>query len=304
MLKYYKILLGYYQIPEFLMKYLDIKCIRRLKKVGYFCGMDFASKEIYQFREYISRYDHSLTVALMVWKLTKDKVQTLAALFHDVATPCFSHVIDYMNKDYENQESTEIFTRKIIEEDDKLCQYLKDDDIDIDNVINFKKFLVVDNDRPKICADRLDGIILTGIGWTKNITRDDIKVIIDNIDIVGDNEEIGFLSEESAELVYNINLKINQYCHSYEDNYMMELLAELTRKLIQKGIISYNDLYALNEEEIFEIIKKREEKDIVELFHKFQHVKKSEIPSIELKNVKQRIINPFILDTNQRLKAS
>ncbi len=66
--------------------------------------MDDASKDIYDFREYISRYDHSLTVCLIVYKLTKDKKATLAGLFHDIATPCFSHVIDYMNQDYENQE--------------------------------------------------------------------------------------------------------------------------------------------------------------------------------------------------------
>lgn len=58
-------------------------------------------------KENITRYDHSLTFALLTWKCTKDKKATLAGMFHDIATPCFSHVIDYMNKDYENQESTE-----------------------------------------------------------------------------------------------------------------------------------------------------------------------------------------------------
>ena len=38
-------------------------------------------------------------------------------------------------------------------------------------IIYFKKYSIVDNDRPKVCADRIDGVILTGIGWTKNITK-------------------------------------------------------------------------------------------------------------------------------------
>lgn len=54
-----------------------------------------------------------MTVALLTYKLTNDKVATLAGLFHDIATPCFSHVIDYMNGDYENQESTEEYTGTI-----------------------------------------------------------------------------------------------------------------------------------------------------------------------------------------------
>ena len=41
--------LGYSNIPEFLIKYLETPSLLRLKKVGYFCGMDYASKNIYNF---------------------------------------------------------------------------------------------------------------------------------------------------------------------------------------------------------------------------------------------------------------
>ena len=162
MLEYYLNQLNYSQIPLFLIKYLNCPSLLRLKKVGYFCGMDYASKDIYDFKEYISRFDHSLTVALLTYKLTKNKVMTLAGLFHDIATPCFSHVIDYMNEDFLEQESTEEYTEYIMKNDNYLKQCLKEDNIDIHDIINFKKYSIVDNDRPKLCADRLDGVILTG----------------------------------------------------------------------------------------------------------------------------------------------
>ena len=139
--------------------------------------MDYASKDIYNFSEYISRYDHSLTVSLLVYKLTKNKIATLAGLFHDIAIPCFSHVIDYMNKDYEKQESTEEYTEHILRSDEYLKRCLKEDNIQIDDIINFKKYTIVDNERPKVCADRIDGVILTGMGWTKNIKKPDISMI-------------------------------------------------------------------------------------------------------------------------------
>ena len=119
----YKKLLG--DIPEFLNKYLSLSSIERLKDVGYFCGMDYASKDIYDFGEYVSRYDHSLNVALITWNLTKDKSATLAGLFHDISTPCFAHVIDYMNKDYNKQESTEIYTKDILIKEKNLIRFLK-----------------------------------------------------------------------------------------------------------------------------------------------------------------------------------
>ena len=44
---------------------------------------------------------------------------------------------------------------------------------------------------------------------------------------------------------------IDVYCHSNEDNFMMELLAKITRRAIKLGIVSYDDLFILNEKEIF-----------------------------------------------------
>ena len=41
------------EIPQFLIKYLESPSLLRLRNVGYFCGMDYASKNIYDFGEYI-----------------------------------------------------------------------------------------------------------------------------------------------------------------------------------------------------------------------------------------------------------
>ena len=90
-LDYYKELLDVEHV-DFIKKYLEVPSLKRIKEVGYFCGMDYASKEIYDFKEYITRFDHSLTTALLTYKITKNKIYSLAALFHDVGSPCFSHV--------------------------------------------------------------------------------------------------------------------------------------------------------------------------------------------------------------------
>ena len=239
MLKHYLQELNYQNIPPFLTKYLFCPTLERLKKVGYFCGMDYASKEIYDFSEYISRFDHSLTVALLTYNLTKDKTQTLAALFHDCATPCFSHVIDYMNGDFANQETTEEYTEIILREDLILNQLLKEDNITIEEITDFKKYPIVDNHRPKVCADRIDGVILTGIGWTKNITKNDITNIIQDLTIFKNEDnidEISFQTKEIAQKVLEISESIDIYCHSNEDNYMMMLLAKIAKLSIEKNI--------------------------------------------------------------------
>ena len=296
-LQYYLDQLDYSNLPDFLIKYLKLPSLCRLKKVGYFCGMDYASKDIYDFREYISRYDHSLTVCLLIWKLTKNKTAALAGLFHDIATPCFSHVIDYMNKDYEKQESTEEYTEHILRNDEQLKKYLEEDNIDIEDIINFKKYPVVDNERPKVCADRIDGVILTGISWTKNIAKDDIKNIVQDMTIFKneDNEdEIGFRTLQLAQKVLEISESIDVYCHSDADNYMMELLAKITKQAIDKNYITYEDLYTYDEEQLFAHFEKQKDIDFQLLLEEFKTKNEVDVPKIEMPNVKIRDLNPIV----------
>ncbi len=296
-LQFYLEKLSYPYLPEFLIKYLNTPSLKRLKHIGYFCGMDYASKDIYDFQEYITRYDHSLTVALLTYKLTKNKLATLAALFHDIATPCFSHVIDYMNHDYENQESTEEYTEHILKNDPYLNRCLQEDNIDIEDIINFKKYPIVDNDRPKLCADRIDGVILTGIGWTKNVTLEDIEKIIKDLNVFTNEfneDEIGFKTLEIAKRVLEINQSINTFCHSKEDNYMMQLLAKITSLAIDKHYLTYEDLYFFTEKHLFELFKEKNDQELNMLLYEFENIKSSEIPSIDLPKVKIRTLNPLV----------
>ena len=292
LLEYYLKQLDFPSKPEFLSKYLEVPCLKRLKKVGYFCGMDYASKDIYSFKENITRYDHSLTVALLTWKYTKDKKATLAGLFHDIATPCFSHVIDYMNKDYSTQESTEEYTAEILSSDVYLKQCLQEDNISLEDITNFKQYNIVDNERPKLCADRLDGVILTGISWTKNIDKQDIKDIIENIQVY--NGEIGFKTPLIAKKVLDINRSIDMYCHSREDNYMMELLATITKYSLDNNYITYSELYVNTEENILNKLKFTNDEQLNKYLYEFENIKLDEIPSINLPEVKIRTLNPLV----------
>ena len=284
------------KIPRFLNKYLEVPSLVRLKNIGYFCGMDYASKEVYDFRELITRYDHSLTVALLTWRFTHDKKATIAGLFHDVATPCFAHVIDYMNKDYANQESTEKYTEEIIKNDKELRRCLRIDKLKYSDICDFKEFSIVDNKRPKLCADRYDGLILTGYNWTKSIELSDILEFTDNLCLHMNEDnilELGFKDRNICSRVLKVSDEIDLICHSNEDNYMMELLADITRITISKNIIEYKDLYYLTEVELFDKIRNSDDDELLKLLDKFYNIKASEIPDTIMIDVKKRDLNPL-----------
>jgi len=284
-------------VPKFLDKYLSLRILTRLKKVGYFCGMDYASPHVYLFDYKISRFEHSLTTALITWKYTKSKKQTLSALFHDVSTPCFSHVIDYMNKDYENQESTEEKTETILKNSKKLKLLLKEDKLTIDDILDFKKYTIVDNHRPKLCADRIDGIILTSLGWTKTLTMQEVPNILEGIKVMtneDEEKELGVTTPELANKLCDLNREIDIICHSNEDNYMMELLAEITKYAIDKEYITYDNLYEYNEEKLIKILYSQEDTALRILLNLFKTVSPEEISIRELPKLKRRYINPLV----------
>lgn len=297
----YKESLG--ETPEFLKKYLELDIVKRLKGISLLCGMDYASKYAYDFKYYISRFDHSLDVALIVWNLTHDKRATLAGLFHDISTPVFSHVIDYMNNDFINQESTEEKTKEILMNSNELKKCLKEDDIRIDEIADFKKYSLVDLDRPCMCADRLDGTLCSGINWTKSIDGISCKNIINDLMLVKNEKqklEIAFKTEECAKRFLELNDEVNVITHSNNDNYMMMLLADIVKLSIDLGIVDYESLYHLTEKEIIDCIEDNLDLslDLKQKWNLFKTIK--DIPKIEVPKVKNKIISPIVVD--KRLK--
>ena len=109
--EYFKILSP--EIPEFLEEYIETPEMQKQASISVSCGT-YYSKLFPDIKLWYSSLDHSVAVSLIIWNFTKDKKQTLAGLFHDIATPVFKHCIDFMNGDSEKQESTEERTSDII----------------------------------------------------------------------------------------------------------------------------------------------------------------------------------------------
>lgn len=283
--------------PKFLEKYLKCPSLLRLKNVGYFCGMDYASPAMYHFSEYISRFDHSLTTALLTASFTSDPASILAALFHDVATPCFSHAIDFMNQDYDNQESTEAYTLRILSSDSRLAQCLAEDDLSLDEVADFKRHPLVDNERPRLCADRLDGLILSGIGWAQDLPREAIRELVENAAVYQNEDdlpEIGFRTCSAGEKALAAAKSLDAACNDPEDIFMMELLACIARRAIEREYIIYDDLYTYGEKELLDLLHQKPDPELARLLHDFTTITPAELPDHPLPHIKSRKLNPLV----------
>ena len=94
------------------------------------CGKNYT--KLFNIDYYYSSLDHSIAVALIVWHFTHDKKQTLAGLFHDIATPSFKHCVDFLNGDYMNQESIEDLTLYMISSSKNVMALLNKDNIKLE----------------------------------------------------------------------------------------------------------------------------------------------------------------------------
>lgn len=298
--KIYQRYLG--DIPEFLKKYLTLDIVVRLKDISLLCGMEYASSYAYDFLFSVSRYDHVINTALITWNLTHDKKATLAALFHDVGAPAFSHVIDYMNGDYKNQESTEEKTSEILLSSIELRKMLMIDNIDIEDILDFKKYSVVDLPRPCLCADRVDNTITLGLTWTKDLSFRDIKEIIDDmyLSINEDGkEEITFSSSNIASYFKVINDEINRLMHTNSDTYMMMLGADMIKFCLELKLFTYDDLFKLGEKDVINIIVDNISKypKLDEYWSLFTGIE--DIPLVIQPDIKDKVVNPLV--RNRRL---
>ena len=176
--EYFKILSD--EIPDFLNEYINTKEMQKQSGISVSCGTYYT--KLFDKMIWYSSLDHSIAVSLIVWNFTKDKKQTLAGLFHDIATPVFKHSIDFMNGDYEKQESTEELTTRIINESQEIMKLLKRDGIKVEEVDNYHIYPIADNDTPMLSADRLEYTLSNGLGVRKKVWNlNDIKEIYDNI---------------------------------------------------------------------------------------------------------------------------
>ena len=291
-------------IPEFLNDYIETPEMQRLKKVGVSCGTQFT--DIYNHKFNVSNLEHSICVALIIWNFTKDKKQTLAGLFHDIATPTFKHCIDYMNGDHVKQESTEEKTTQIIKNSKQIMELLKRDNITVEEVNDYHIYPIADNDTPKLSADRLEYNFCNGMFFnSKNIfALEQIKRIYQNITILKNEEgteELGFLNIEIATEFVKSGSKLWPMWYKNDNKITMQYIADTVKKMVENKELTIEDLYELSEDDVINKIETSKDLELAENFFKFRQATKVYESDEPIKNkycinipTKRRYIIPLV----------
>ena len=263
------------EFPEWLLEYIDTPEMERISKISMSCGTDYS--KCFNVRYWYSNLDHSVGVALIIWHFTHDKKQTLAGLFHDIATPVFKHCIDFMNGDSETQESTEEKTSDIIRNSSKIMSLLKRDGIKLEEVDDYKIYPIADNDTPRLSADRFEYTFASGLTFFRVWELDKIRKMYNNIVVTANEDgiqELAFKDKEVCEEYIDTISKLWPEWVSDKDRTVMQFLADICKSMNNAGYLTVEDLYTLSEQEVIDKILTCEDKYLSNSFKLFQNADK------------------------------
>ena len=259
------------EFPEWLLEYIDTPEMERISKISMSCGTDYS--KCFNVRYWYSNLDHSVGVALIIWHFTHDKKQTLAGLFHDIATPVFKHCIDFMNGDSETQESTEERTTDIIRNSKEIMSLLERDGIKLEEVNEYKIYPIADNDTPKLSADRFEYTFSSGLTFFRVWELDKIRKMYNNV-VIAKNEdgidELAFKDKEICEEYIHAISRLWPEWVSDKDRTVMQFLADMCKSMNNAGYLTIDDLYTLSESEIISKFFNCDDDYLSESFRKFQ----------------------------------
>lgn len=288
------------EAPPWLEDFCRTPEMQRLKDVGMNCGCEYTAFPRFRGLEPYSRYRHSVGTARIVWDFTGDAAQTIAALFHDIATPAFAHSVDFLRGDHLRQEATEEGTAKTIRNSREIMDLLGRMGLSADEVLDYHRYPIADNDAPRLSADRLE----YSLGNMENYgfcSRQELQGYYDAL-IVSDNEdgvpELSFSDRDTA-LAFGMGaLRCSGVYVSDEDRYAMQMLAELLGDAIQRGVLREEDLDTTEPRVIARLQRDPKSAADWERFRALSRMvtQASEAPE-ELRRVipaKKRVIDPLI----------
>ena len=217
----------------------------RLRNVGMNCGCEYTGFPLYRHTKPYSRFDHSVGVALILWHFTGSPRQTVAGLLHDVATPVFAHVVDFLRGDHLRQEATEERTADIIAQSPGIQAVLSSLGLRTGDVADYHRYPIADNDTPRLSADRLEYTLGNLVNY-EFLTAAQAARFYRDLTVLKNEDslpELAFQTPETASAFTEAALGTARIYVADEDRFSMQVLADLLRLALDRDVLTEADLY-------------------------------------------------------------
>ena len=297
--------------PEIISDLINTPDMQRLSDVGMHCGCEYTCLPRYKRERHpYNRLIHSIGVSRIVRRFTPDVSQAVAGLLHDIATPVFSHAIDFMNNDHLAQESTEGETHSFISNSANIMTLLDKHHICPEDVSDYHIYPIADNDTPGLSADRLEYTLGNGY-LISGYELSEIRDMFNNLTVT-ENErgvpELCFQSVDTARAFSHMAMINSRFYVSDEERFAMQKLAEIMRSAIKSGVLTPEDLHTTESAVIARLKNNRVMRDAWDSYSNISAVSISPGPLCDRYCVnvsaKKRFIDPLVMSENGAIRVS
>lgn len=243
-----------------------------------------------------SRFDHSLGVCHLIKTLGGSEKEQIAGLLHDVSHTAFSHVVDYVLENIDEDFHEKHKLRFLLNED--LSRILHSFELNPKEFLDDEKFQLLEAKLPTLCADRIDYTLRDLIAWGK-ISQQEAQNFVYSLKVV--NGKIAVESIYWGQWFQNNYEYLNHYFYRDIRNVFVNLeFAKLLTKALNLNLLQIEDFFK-DDNFIMNII----DRDIV-LKKRLDRIKnklKTSVPPSSIK-FKERIIDPLIINNGKVIPLS
>jgi uncharacterized protein len=296
-MRIYDAIYGEFEVEEVLAGLIMSTPVQRLKGIHQ-GGASYLVNPTWN----VTRFEHSVGVMLFIRKLGGTMEEQIAGLLHDVSHTAFSHVIDFVVNNKEEDFHETIYERVIYQSE--IPVILKKHGVDIREIMNIDNWVILEKSLPSLCADRID-YTLRDMYRYKGITKEEINRFLQSLQMV--EGHICIDSIEIAEWFTELYYKevIDFFLHPL-NIYGYAMLTRILKEAMEEEIISLDD-FLLDDSAVLAKLQTSKNKKIMNLLAKLHpnvHVKEDKDNYDFHLTQKARIIDPMVCLNGQDMRKA
>ncbi|OGK72850.1 hypothetical protein A2446_05990 [Candidatus Roizmanbacteria bacterium RIFOXYC2_FULL_38_9] len=243
----------------------------------------------YHIKNY-SRYEHSIGVFLLLKHLGASDNEQIAGLLHDVSHTTFSHVIDWVvgtgkNESYQDDQHFN-FIKKT-----EIVRILKMNGLSLYTVTDYKKYPLLEQEIPNLCADRIDYALRefdpqTAQSCFRRLTTFNNRIIFKN-------------KKSTHTFAHNFLKKQVSHWGGYEAVTRYRLFADALREALRKKLITHND-FTGDEKTVLDKMTSSSNLKIARILKTMRQKNLSHLMKTRKRHFKKfRFVDPYFLENGK-----
>ncbi|KHF37985.1 HD domain-containing protein [Halalkalibacter okhensis] len=250
-----------------------------------------------------TRFDHSVGVMLLIRKLGGSLEEQIAGLLHDVSHTAFSHVIDFVFENKEEDYHEKIYSAVV--KNSEIPAILAKYDLNYEEILfDDSKWTLLEQSAPELCADRVDYTLRDMYAYG-NISLEEVKRFLH--DLIVSEGKMHLQNIEVAEwFVETYYKEVIDFFMDPLNIYGYDMLAKTLKLSLEKNILTIND-FLDKDDDLLNKIKSSDDKELLGLLRKLN-------PNVQVKEDREnfdlhrknklRMINPSIYRNGELIPAS